>query len=321
MTKRTVSVFLFVALLVSLFSCGEKSEVAKTQANIDYVSEEMTSYETYTTVLDVLAFMERLLQEFTVLLNDIEANSDMTINTIKECEANWASIAIESNEWISRIKVLTPSNEYSQAWGNMIHFLACLDDVAHKLSNWDTNSDGEYTSSECTSVVQYCIDEFAKAENKYFQPFSEQFLAIPEPSAPETSPEMGNNQNSYDPPKHADTSLSQGNDYSGTNVPFTNQFGTSTTQCAHIGCDNYIANSGDTNCCTEHSNRCLDCNKYIDEDAYWCISCLVEAADPTCEECSKDATYSIKGISGQTEYYCADHYNEMKELLEWLENN
>lgn len=55
---------------------------------------------------------------------------------------------------------------------------------------------------------------------------------------------------------------------------FTNKYGTATTICAHSGCNNYIASSGDTNCCTTHSNKCLNCNKYIDEDALYCMSCL-----------------------------------------------
>lgn len=58
---------------------------------------------------------------------------------------------------------------------------------------------------------------------------------------------------------------------------FTNKYGTPTTKCAHTGCDNYIASSGDTNCCTTHSRRCLNCNKYIDEDALYCIDCLAAA--------------------------------------------
>jgi len=60
---------------------------------------------------------------------------------------------------------------------------------------------------------------------------------------------------------------------------FTNKYGTPTTKCAHPGCNNYIASSGDTNCCTKHSNRCLECNKYIDEDAMYCIDCLAAALD------------------------------------------
>ena len=59
-----------------------------------------------------------------------------------------------------------------------------------------------------------------------------------------------------------------------SSISFTNAFGTSTTRCAHPGCNNYIASSGDTNCCTIHSNRCLNCGKYIDEDASYCMSCI-----------------------------------------------
>ena len=68
---------------------------------------------------------------------------------------------------------------------------------------------------------------------------------------------------------------SYNNDYSYSS--FTNKFGTSTTKCAHSGCSNYIASSGDTNCCTTHSNRCYECNCYIDEDANWCMKCIEDA--------------------------------------------
>ena len=60
---------------------------------------------------------------------------------------------------------------------------------------------------------------------------------------------------------------------------FTNKYGTPTTKCAHPGCNNYIAPSGDTNCCVTHSNRCADCGKYIDEDAMYCMDCLSKAAE------------------------------------------
>lgn len=59
-------------------------------------------------------------------------------------------------------------------------------------------------------------------------------------------------------------------------VPFTNKYGTPTTICAHSGCNNTIAPSGDTNCCTTHSRRCGNCNAYIDEDAMYCMSCITK---------------------------------------------
>lgn len=65
---------------------------------------------------------------------------------------------------------------------------------------------------------------------------------------------------------------------SDTNYPtqprFTNKYGTATTQCAYKGCYKYIATSGDTNCCTTHSNKCLNCKCYIDGDATFCMDCM-----------------------------------------------
>jgi len=58
---------------------------------------------------------------------------------------------------------------------------------------------------------------------------------------------------------------------------FTNEYGTPTTKCAHAGCNNYIASSGDTSYCVKHSRHCLECGKYIDEDAMYCIDCILNA--------------------------------------------
>ena len=58
---------------------------------------------------------------------------------------------------------------------------------------------------------------------------------------------------------------------------FNNKYGSAGTKCAHSGCDNYIASSGDTNCCTEHSRNCLNCGCYIDEDAMYCMTCIESA--------------------------------------------
>lgn len=70
------------------------------------------------------------------------------------------------------------------------------------------------------------------------------------------------------------TSYKSSSSSSNRNSNFTNAYGTPTTKCAHRGCTNYIASSGNTNCCTVHSNKCLECHKYIDEDALYCMSCI-----------------------------------------------
>lgn len=78
----------------------------------------------------------------------------------------------------------------------------------------------------------------------------------------------------------ADMSMSNGSDiivetepYS----PFTNEYGTPSTLCSHEGCNRYIATSGNTKCCTAHSQSCINCGCYIDEDAIYCMQCLSES--------------------------------------------
>lgn len=55
---------------------------------------------------------------------------------------------------------------------------------------------------------------------------------------------------------------------------FTNKFGSPDTKCVVPGCSQNIASSGDTNCCKSHSNKCGNCNCYIDGDAMFCMSCI-----------------------------------------------
>ncbi len=81
---------------------------------------------------------------------------------------------------------------------------------------------------------------------------------------------------------------------SSTSVHFTNKYGTSSTKCAHSGCNEYIAPSGDTNCCTKHSRKCLECGKYIDEDALYCIDCLAMAADKVSSGSSTQTVFTNK---------------------------
>ncbi len=78
-------------------------------------------------------------------------------------------------------------------------------------------------------------------------------------------------ENESEADREPSSSVSSEGTPSGT---FTNKYGTPTTKCAKVGCNNYIASSGDSNCCTSHSNKCLQCNCYIDGDAMYCMSCL-----------------------------------------------
>lgn len=48
-------------------------------------------------------------------------------------------------------------------------------------------------------------------------------------------------------------------------------------QCRHNGCSKKAVTSGDSRYCEEHSNECMGCGEYIDEDAMFCLNCIVDA--------------------------------------------
>ncbi len=60
----------------------------------------------------------------------------------------------------------------------------------------------------------------------------------------------------------------------GVGKGFSNHFGTSITICAEEGCSRYIAPSGNTKYCTEHTAPCIECGDFLDagETCYHCIA-------------------------------------------------
>ena len=114
----------------------------------------------------------------------------------------------------------------------------------------------------------------------------------------DSSNTQNNGKTNYNSSSSYSSSSSSTSSYSSSSSQssFTNKYGTASTKCAHPGCNNYIASSGDTNCCTLHSNKCKECGKYIDEDATWCMDCLTSAANSKTETSSKTpSTSSTKG--------------------------
>ncbi len=119
------------------------------------------------------------------------------------------------------------------------------------------------------------------------------------------------------------SSKSSSSSSSSQTVNFTNEYGTATTICAHTGCNNYIASSGDTNCCTEHSNKCLKCGKYIDEDATYCMDCLSSSISNSSKKSSSSSSSSSleekNALSKAHDYlaYMAFSYSGLIEQLEY----
>lgn len=166
----------------------------------------------------------------------------------------------------------------------------CLkEDVGEKIqgvySNWIMNNDisnndlCEYSPMtfsnieikiKCKEKI-YKYGYYKKAENEVYD-FVNEFLDYDGTSYKFASKEEENT--CY---KKTEENNDTSNDTDSSYVPFTNKTGTRTTKCYHVGCNNYIALSGDTHFCTTHAKNCGVCGCYIDEDAMFCPSCIIEA--------------------------------------------
>ncbi|MCD8117467.1 MAG: hypothetical protein LUE21_10210 [Oscillospiraceae bacterium] len=187
--------------------------------------------------------------------NDNDFN---TAEDILSYELMWTDIMLELTQLANEFSESQPSEDYQSAWATIHDNILDGAMALVECSSLDADNDGTITGSEAKSQLELGSSEYVIYMDSALTNIAALTLAITEDSQ--------------------QTSVSKSISTSQpTSVPFTNKYGTRTTICAHAGCTNYIASSGDTNCCTVHSNKCAECGCYIDEDALFCIDCIVEA--------------------------------------------
>lgn len=221
----------------------------------------------------------------------------------------------------------------------------------------------QYDTSEMSEEMQYCFEllsEFAEVSKEHWKDIGERI-------SPEQFDEISSEyqeaftyylnelytrqinamiayleENNGDPEIIANLKKSIGEEEttnrgnsSSSNSKFTNKYGTSTTICAHNGCNKYIASTGDTNCCSTHSNKCLNCKKYIDEDAMYCMSCLSESINSSSNSDSSSGSstnssgcgykYSSGNVCGAKvgshAPLCDQHFKELNDTYNDLTGN
>lgn len=180
-----------------------------------------------------------------------------------------------------------------------------INDSCNKIINYDNvglskemNDYLEYAKGVATETVKYfndidkelSQDEYTKLLNTYTSHFSDEMNELTNLNAvaclayyneiSEDKKTLADFQNDISKNREEKSSNISSNNKSNSTIKttsFTNKYGSATTMCAHYGCSNYIAPTGDTNCCTIHSRKCGNCGKYIDEDALFCMDCLEKA--------------------------------------------
>lgn len=274
MKRRLIGILM---ICVALSACGKNEPV---NADKDNEMEEV-QYET----TEPRAYNENMTwDEYVQITNDLVGYS----NDIVDCFAQMISLCDKYADDINSAETFN----WSQYWD----FRELESNISSKLEEIL-----QYDDSKCSAEYQLCVDEFKNMAFEmlhYFAMISEE-RDIAELDAltnninnivtqgmnqaliyqtEATIAYMEANDGDPDTIQNLKASIADNSTnniaHSSNSGIFTNSYGTATTKCAHNGCSNTIASSGDTNCCIVHSNKCLNCGKYIDEDALFCMDCL-----------------------------------------------
>ena len=273
MKRRLFGVIMMLCILLS--ACGKSDSVS---ANKDNETEEV-QYE----LTEPRVYNENMtMDEYVQITNDLVGYS----MDIADCFAQMISLCDKYADDINSAETF----DWSQYWD----FRELKSNISSRLEEVL-----QYDDSKCSAECQLCVDEF---KNMAFE-MLHYFAMISEERTMEELDILTNNisnivtqgmnhaliyqtqvtiaymeANDGDPDtiQNMKDSIADNANiaHSSSSGIFTNSYGTTTTKCAHSGCNNTIASSGDTNCCIVHSNKCLNCGKYIDEDAFFCMDCL-----------------------------------------------
>lgn len=293
--KKFYSLILSLCLLMVLVSCGSNKSEASAPMSSDISIAESIDEEIVADGYDVLggqtwAVSGLVYNNQIVDINSSDALAQLNANTFLNFEAD--GTYSYSNHFIT-----TGTYARYDGDGQYDYFLL----KSKSVKEFDSDK-GDYVETQLTESTTYIVVMLDEDTLEYAE-----FDAL--------SGRIKDNDSGGDIPRifsKAGESISIDQDSksdsaqdskSSTKDSFTNEYGSATTKCAHSGCNNYIASSGDTNCCTVHSNKCANCGKYIDEDAMYCMDCLSSSIkSQTSDKSNQKTTSNDAGGTGKCKY-------------------
>lgn len=307
--KKILALFVSSIILFSLPACDNDNVSMKQTNDEAEISYDMTTDEQITVMEQCDDYIYGLIDFSNAILNILISQPDLLnkemITLSDYSEFNTAKKDLyDLCDKIENYPTKNLTPELKSAFAKLIELgnytKTCAVDVSKKMRVEALTDYMVAFSTEQTAMIEEIGELVIIESNNEF--------------SHETSPENQKTQSNY--------------------TSFTNKYGTTTTRCVHTGCNSYIATTGDTNCCTYHSARCLNCNCYIDEDAMYCMSCLSSRSkssssynsNPSSSYSSGSCQYKYPsgGVCGKkTNLYndlCDKHFNELNSIYQSFTN-
>ena len=319
--KKIIAILLSIPLIF-LSACGESSSPSDVVENTTLIEESQAAVSApeTTSVMDNVVFYEENLDEIHYSVSELWRKVDYSNDSLKQC----AYYLDETNENCVMTMLLYADNTIytkQQAEDYMDIFMNGF----FSLQNGYT--DGSFSSHIASVPARYgnYTNSGAEVEVYCYLPSTTTVFILSKWHMAGSSSEIDDEEflrvvNSIQMPElnvTNESSTPSGNTYS---PGFTNKYGTANTTCAYSGCTQKIASSGDTNCCTKHSNKCGNCGCYIDGDAMYCMSCLTQSAGKNSSTYDYDKGYGYSAPKEGQSF--SDYVKEQDpELYDWMVEN
>lgn len=302
--------FAIIVLLIALL-CGCSTENRAEEEKNGMEVKETTTVQN--TVVEVSAdeadkVIDEAVDDLSNVLDDASDLVDYTRehtfesdSELKAYEAQWKDAANRVADIVDNLTGNRPPEKYQDQWDNIVSNMQAAADALMKASQLDANGDGVYEAEEAQETLQNALYEFSDAAKEALN-CAQGFKDAKAESDLEN----------YQVQKIVDRALASApsnNDDSSDKVCIT---------CGKSANHTYINPfSGNMEYyCNKHYNEIVGTLSEMEADVG-----KSNQSKHSCEECSREGTHIYYSpITGEKEYYCTKHYEELKEMMSTLGN-
>lgn len=265
---KKIHILLTIILLLMLSGCASEEDKAIAQSVMDKIDSIEVTLDTAEDIYDIhneyqelTNKQKRLIKNSKQLEEDVAALEELiTAEEIKNDPSNKITKADMVGIWEADSSSDGRTNYYYFTKGGYVYYMAS------KITPTQSSFTGEYMMA-----TQYNLDSFnenlrAKVGGFYSPVLRRDFNFTVKVT------DSGDLEMKITDASGKETGAGNGTYYK------TNQvIDTTPKLCLHSGCTNTAVTTGDSVYCLIHSNNCMICGKYIDEDALLCLNCIAEA--------------------------------------------
>lgn len=300
---------IIVLLMAMLCGCSTENRAeeetngmeAKKTTTVQNTVVEVSADEADKVIDEAVDDLSNVLDDASDLVDYTREHTFESDSELKAYEAQWKDAANSVADIVDNLTGNRPPEKYQGQWDNIVSNMQAAADALMRASKLDANGDGIYEAEEVQETLQNALYDFSDAAQEALN-CAQSFKDA----------KAKNDLDDYRVQKIVDRALasaSSDNDSSSDKVCITcGKNATHTYTNPFSGEIEYY--------CDNHYNEIVGTLSDMEDDVG-----KSSQSKHSCEECSREGTHVYYSpITGEKEYYCTKHYEELKDMMSTLGN-